>query len=287
MANTPRIITRTIIGAKLLSALQQGKPYTHVPNTTLNEYFGINPSVLPDNSETPRQRYYCIGMGGHVNRVGSDGGHYTSARKHRPTDFGLYTPLPFLLRPVGEDLDTNARRRYALRKLVTINGETFIAYYLKRVDLDDRPVEMLHNTTVDGVTTTVPFIPSQNNLFPTPADPPVNGAITTDGNTLTTTSIQVLDFSPQDAAELMNVAMIMYGNPERALVSEIGLVAASDKIVSVTDPGQASFNMNEAVSAQIITHITGLWPVAFNSQGFDLGVDVGGTEPMVGVITGT
>ena len=286
MATTPRIITRTINGSRILAGLQQGKPYTHVPNTTLNEALGISAGVMPLNSDTPRVRYYCIGNNGHVNRQGSDGGHYTQARQHRPDDFGLYNILPFLLRAPNDDLTVPERAPYGLRKIIQVDGVNWIAYYLKRIPISNDPVIMLHNTVVDGVTTTVPFIPSNANLHPEPVDPSSVNVISTNGTYLTTSAMMSLIYDAQAVAELVEVANILYSNPERAIISEIGLVAGSDRAVQVTDPGQSPFSMNEVVMAQISTHITGYWPVAFMSEGFTHDLDLGGTEPLTGIESG-
>lgn len=287
MATTPRVITRTINGSRILAALQQGKPFTHVANTTLNEALGINANVMPTDGDTPRVRYYAIGINGHVNRVGSDGGHYPQARQHSPDDFGLYTQIPFVLRATNDDLAPADRAKYGLRKIIQVNGENFIAYYLKRIPISAEPVKMLHNTVVDGVTTTVPFVPSNANLHPTPVDPASVNVISTNGTYLTTSAMVDLIFDATDVSNLLEVAEIMFGGQERALISEIAMVAGSDRTISVTDPGQSSFNMNEVVMAQITTHITGLWPVAYTSEGFRYGLDLGGTEPLIGISTGT
>jgi hypothetical protein len=286
MATTPRIITRTINGARILAGLQQGKPYTHIPFTTLNEALGIAANVMPLDGDTPRVRYYGIGINGHINRVGSDGGQYTQARQHSPDDFGLYSMLPFVLRAAGEDLTPVQRALYGLRKIIQINGVNWIAYYLKRIPISTEPVMMLHNTVVDGVTTTVPFVPTNSNLYPIPVDPSSVNVISTNGTSLTTSAMLSLVFNANDVAEFVEVAKIMFGNEERALISEIALCAGSDRPIQVTDPGQTPFTMNEVVMAQISTHITGYWPVAFMSEGFRHQLDLGATEPLIGLATG-
>lgn len=283
MATSPRIITRTIIGSRTLSALQQGKPYTHVPFTTLNEALGIHAGVMPTEGDTPRVRYYAIGVNGHVNRTGADGGHYPQARQHRPSDFGPYRQIPFLLRSPDDDLTPAERAPYALRKLITINGENFIAYYLKRIPIDNEPVKMLHHTVIDGQEVVVPFVPDNANLHPTPVDPPPAGAVTTNGTYLSTSALMNIHFDANDVRELTEVAKIMFGSVERALISELCLVAGSDRVLSVTDPGQSAFNMNEVVQAHIVTHITGLWPVAYQSEGFRYALDLGANEPLIDI----
>lgn len=287
MATTPRNITRTINGSRILAGLQQGKPFVHVPNTTLNEALGIHAGVQPTDGDTPRVRYYGIGIDGHVNRTGTDGSHYPQARQHSPDDFGLYKQIPFVLRSPGEDLTPAQRGKYGLRKIIQVNGENFIAYYLKRIPINAEAVKMLHNTVVDGVTTTVPFVPSNANLHPQPVEPSEVNVVSTNGTYLTTSAQMDITFDANDVSELLEVAKIMFGSENRALISEIALVAGCDRVLSITDPAQSPFNMNEVVMAQITTHITGLWPVAFSSDGFHYGLDLGGNEPLIGISTGT
>ncbi|QVD49372.1 hypothetical protein LUCX_302 [Xanthomonas phage vB_XciM_LucasX] len=287
MATVPRVITRTINGSRILAAMQQGKAYVAVPNTTLNEALGINAALQPENSAQPIVAYYGIGNNGHVFRTAGDGMQYPQARKHSPDDFGLYNQIPFLLRDPDDDITAAERANYGLRKIITVNNVNYIAYYLKRLIISADPVKMLQITVQDGVSTSVEFIPTQANLNPTPTDPAATGAVSTDGTYLVTSAIATIEFSENDVTELMEVARIMYGTVERALISELAIVAGADRIVSITDPGQSPFNMREVVAAQIVTHITGLWPVAYYANGFTYALDIGANEPKTGITTGT
>ncbi len=195
--------------------------------------------------------------------------------------------MPFLLRAPDDDLTVAERAAYGLRKIISINNENYVAYYLKRIPIDNEPVKMLHHTVVDGQVVTVPFTPDNSNLHPEPTEPQAVGAITTNGTYLTTSALMNIHFDANDVRELTEVAKIMFGSVERALISELCLVAGSDRVLSVTDPGQQAFNMNEVVQAHIVTHITGLWPVAYQSEGFRYALDLGANEPLFDIVNPT
>ncbi len=281
-----RIITRTIYGSRLQTALLLGLPYTAVPNTTLNEKFAVQSGVAPNNNAVPRVCYFGIGNGGHRNLAGADGIPYTSPIQHDPGDAALYRHLPFLLRDPNNDLDATQRLKYGMRKQIVVGGLNYIAYYLKRLELNNVEPVMMHNTVQEGTTTSVPFVPTSANLNPVPPAIPPTGVVTTNGDYLSTSAVLRLDFSAQDVAELVNVAKLMYDNELLAVISEICLVAAVPQIVTAQGPGNTQFNYTEAIAAQITTHITSHYSVGSTNQGFDFGLELGATEPLLGIATG-
>ena len=281
-----RTITRTIYGSRLQTAMLLGLPFVSAANTTLNEKFAVQSGVQPAGGTPPTVGYFCIGNGGHRNVTGTDGKPYTSPVQHDPGDAALYSHLPFILREPDNDLSSLDRAKYALRKQITVSGEQYIAYYLKRMDLSDIDLIMMLNTTVDGVTTSVPYIPSAGNLNPTAPLIPPTGIISTTGTYLSASGLLNLNFTAQDVLELIAVAEIMYENPLMAIISEIGLVAGVDAIVTVDDFEGNPFNYEEAIAAQIVTHITAHYPVAFTSLGFDFALEMGAAEPQIGVVSG-
>lgn len=275
-----RIITRTVWGASLQTSLLLGLPYAPQESSTLNEKFDIEPDV--DLAGTiPHVKYFCIGNGGHRVIQGADSIPYTSPVNHRASDAALFNHLPFVLREVGDDLTLDQRERYALRRKETINGVNYIAYYLKRMNLAAVQLEMQHTNVVDGNSTTVDFTASNSNLNPEHPQLPNDGVITTDGNYLTSSAIVPVLFDEDDVAELVNVARILYDNEQRAAISEIGLCSGVDKTVTADSPS-GQFNYREAVGVQIATHITGYYPVGYTNKGFELQVEAGATEPMLG-----
>lgn len=276
-----RIITRTLWGADLQERLLLGIPYQLTPFTTLNEKFNVQAGVMPNTGETPRLQYFCIGNGGHANITGTDGKPLTAPIQHSPGDAALYAHMPFLIRDPANDLDVTTRQNYGLRKLVVgPDGNNWIAYYLKRLNLNGVVPALNQNHVDNGVTTTTPYVPTSANLNPQAPDISSTGVVTTSGDYLSTSAILNLNFDANDVAEYTNVAKTWYGSDLYAVISEIGLVSGSDKIV--TSDTTPQFNYNEVVCAQIDTFITAYYPMGFSNQGFDFGIELGATEPLIG-----
>ena len=276
-----RIITRTIYGSALQTALTLNLPYEAEENTTLNERFNILPSI-GFNNVRPAVKYLCIGNKGHKVITGVDGIPFTTPVNHRATDAGLFNPIPFVLRPIEDDHNSiyaSSRAKYALRKIETHGDRQYAAYYLKRMNLDSNVVSMQKTTVVDGVSTTVDFIANTENLNPNQPELPPNQVITTNGVYLSASSIIPIIFTELDVAELINVAEILYGNTSLAIISEFGLCSGSDYSTTLD---LTNINFTEAVGVQIATHITGYYPVAFTNKGFELLIEAGATEPLLG-----
>lgn len=275
-----RIITRTVWGASLQTSLLLGLPYNPQENTTLNEKFDVEPGADLQGT-IPHVKYLCIGNGGHRVIQGADGIPYTSPINHRASDAALFNHLPFVLREASNDLTINQRAKYALRKREIINNRPYIAYYLKRMDLTNVSMSLQHTNVVEGNSTETPFEATNGNLNPDHPELPNDGVITTDGNYLTSSAIVPVIFDSDDVAELVNVARILYDNEQRAAISEIGLCSGVDRTVTGELNGD-QFNYREALGVQIATHITGYYPVGYTNQGFELQIEAGATEPMLG-----
>ena len=282
-----RIITRTVYGSLLQTSLLLGLPFEVAANSTLNEKFDIQSGVDLADGQIPEVGYYCIGNGGHRIVTGADGIPYTTPINHRARDAALFNHLPFVLREVDNDLSIAERARYALRRAETHNGRNYFAYYLKRIDVTNVNSEMNHTTVQDGVSETVPFVPTNDDLNPEPPEMPSTGVITTDGNYLSSSAIVPIDFTEKDVEELVNVSRVLYDNENRAVISEIGLCTGMDKTVTGSAGGSGSFNYKEAIAVQIATHITGYYPVGFTNRGFNLQIEAGATEPMLGDTAGS
>lgn len=275
-----RIITRTVWGASLQTSLLLGLPYYPQENSTLNEKFDVEAGA--DLKGTiPHVKYFCIGNGGHRMIQGADGIPYTSPINHRASDAALFNHLPFVLRAPSDDLNLDERERYGLRKREVINGQPYIAYYLKRMDLKAVEILLQHTNVVEGDSTTTEFTPSNGNLNPEQPDLPHEHVITTDGDYLTSSAIVPVLFDEKDVEELVNVSRILYDNEQRAAISEIGLCSGIDLTVTGEVEGRP-MNYREAIGVQIATHITGYYPVGFTNQGFELQIEAGATEPMLG-----
>lgn len=276
-----KIITRSAWGSALQAALLHGKAPTILPFTTLNEKFGILADAVLGANDRPSLKYYCIGNGGHQNRTGADGIPYNSEVNHRATDAAMYRSLPFVLRPVNNDLTVDERANYALRRVETHDNLRYYAYYLKRINMRD-VTTIIEHTVVDGDSSvSTRYVPNLGNLNPVAPVLANNGVIVTSGDYISTSAILPLVFTAMDVKELIDVCRIMYNNESLAIISEIGLVSGVDKIAQVTGEGNIQFNMTEVICAQINSFITTMHQVSFTNQGFIQDIEMGATEPLL------
>lgn len=274
-------ITRTIYGSYLQDCAYTGIPFVMKEKSTLNEKFDIQSGISPVNGAVPKARYFAIGNGGHKFTVGNGGLSKPEPLQHRARDAALFNHLPFVLREPSNDLTQAERQRYALRKQITApNGLTYIAYYLKRIDFTGITAEMQYKTVRDGVETTTPFTPLESDLNPTPPDLDPSGVNLPTGDYLTTSARLPLSLTQQDCQELLNVANILYGDEEFAIISEVAYVSAIDQIVQAGGSGQPSFQFNEVIAAQVCSFINTFFPVKFSNNGVNILLDVGATEPL-------
>lgn len=273
-------IQRTVLASALLTAKLLGLKHELVPYTTLNEKLGIQSGVTGDDATvTPTMKYWAIGDNGHNFTAGSNGRPYVTPVQHRPTDFAAFNQIPFVLRLPSDDLSATLRKNYGLRRTEVHDGKTYYAYYLKRLDLTDSKVTMQHVVIADGTSTVTALTPNESNLNPAkPTIDPVS-ITTTDGEFVMSSAPVNIQFTQFDAAELMKVAKILYGDENEAVISEIMMTTGIDKPVQVDTPaGKVSFT--EVLMAQIYTHITAYYAIGFANQGFEFTVDIGFTEPL-------
>lgn len=283
-----KTLTRTAFGAMLQASQLANRPFQLLQYTTLNEKFNVQAAIPPAAGVMPAVQYYCIGNGGHANATGSDGFPYTVLRQHQPTDAALFKHLPFVMRPVGQDLDPNTMANYALRTIITANGAQYVAYYLKRLNLTGVEPALTVSSVQNGVTSTQPYVPTSANLNPTP--PPISstGAISTNGSYITASELVDINFSANDVAELINCAQILYNNPAYAVISEVGLCSGVDQLVNIPANGaQPALAYLEAIAVQIATHVTAYYPVGSANQGVDIDVQIGAVEPLYGATNTT
>lgn len=279
-------ITRTLFGARIQAELLLGLPHRAVQFTTLNEKFNVQAGAVATNNAVPALGYFTIGRGGHRNMVGSDNTSYPDDVGFSPEYGALYRHLPFIMRAVGDDLDPATRGRYCLRTLLPVNGVNYIAYYGRRFDKTGLTVAMNHNLPTEGNGSTppsvvvTPYVPDSANLNPVAPALPPTGAVTTNGAYLSTSAALNLSFSEADVAELMNVGRLLFDNERQMVVSEIGLVAGVDQVVT-SSAATGSVNYTEVLQATLAGHIMTYYPMAFMNKGVQQSLELGAIEPLL------
>lgn len=269
-------VTRTAYGSKLQTAMLLGVPYVVDENSTLNERFSVQADAVLADNEYPRMKFLAYGNGGHKLVTGADGIAYSKIQQHEPQDAAPFKPLPFVLRPVSSDLVPQERAKYAMRCTQTYNGELYFAYYLKRLDMANIVVKMQKRTVEDGVTTSVDFVPTPDNLVPVPSELANAGANELLANYLTVSALLSLTLTQADCEEMLNVSRIIFGDDNYAIISELQLCSGADKIIGLND----NSNFKEAIAAQVVSHIGAFHQVKYTSTGIVGLFDVGTNEPL-------
>ena len=259
------LTTRTLESAALSTAQYFGIPHTYPPNSTLNEYLNIENGVLPGKTIYPRTRYQMIGYGGHRPFTPINGRVIAQPIQHRTTDTGLFKPLPFVLREPNNDLLPTERMRYRLRKVDTYNGVPYIAYYAKIIDVSQLTIERQMTTVQDGKNVlTSDYVYNAANMAPQPTQP-LKGLPDLTNGTFVSPNARIwvgLD-NEWEANELLNVSKVIFNDEYGALISEIALVAAVDKDVTVGGgSGTGGFTFTEIIGAQIMNFLSVQFNVA-------------------------
>lgn len=308
-----RLITRTIYGGVLQTDKQLGLPHLIPNNSSLNQAvsnFSVDGVSVVDGAKDPTvsayasatdtaalsTKYLVIGNGGHKNYTGADGADFTAPLPHRATDAGLYNWIPFVLRlpnndlPSGSDADPQplTRAMYRLRRIITVDGQDYIAYFARLIDLDGVATEMQRINYVQGTEQApVAFVPGSTDLQPTAPNIATPGTIPTDGSYLAATAAIALNFTAAEVNEIKNAVTVLQGSELNAIVSEIALVSGADKTAQGFgwDGSQLASNVvsyQEAVGMQAITHVSAYYPLVYTNAGFDIDMDLGATEPLFG-----
>lgn len=280
-------IVRTVYGSYLQSCQLLGLPFALAANSTLNEKFGVQAGVPPNSGVLPNCRYFAIGNGGHKLSV-TNGLYIPEPIQHMTTDAALFNHLPFVLREPSNDLTATQRANYALRVAEVHNGINYVAYYLKRIDFTNVAASMQYKTVAsDGSVTTSPFVPTTANLNPTPQTLSTTGVNVVTGDYVMASAPVPITLTADDVAEILNVANIIYGDPNAAIVSEIALVSGCDKVIAAGGSGSTTFNFNEVIAAQVDSFINTFYALNFSQDGVDNIVDCGAVEPLYKLAAGS
>jgi len=278
-------ITRTIYSSYLQTSLLMGLPFTVMPNTTLNEKFGVQSGIVPAVDAIPTMQYFAIGNGGHRMSVGANGLTKTEPVQHRGTDAALYNHIPFVLRDIANDIDATERAKYALRRKEVHNGVNYIAYYLKRLPLSGVIADMEFISVANGVQSVSAFEANSLNLNPVPPDLSSTGVNIVTGDYVAASAKITIQLTSTEVDELLNVASVLYDDSSFAIISEIALCSGMDKTVQSPANNNLTINFNEAIAVQVSSFINTFFALEFTNNGCEISLDCGATEPLLNIGT--
>lgn len=276
-------LVRTAVNAELQTAIYLNKQHIVHPFTSLNELHGIGANLAINEGEVPSLKYIAIGNKGHRSETGVDGITITKGVPHQTSDTGLYNQIPFVMRLPQNDLNAQQRNQYRLRKVLNVNGQDYIAYYLRVLDMSATVPRTELRVTTNGTTVATPFEFSQSNLRPSIPVIGTNQVLVTSGESIAVTAKVPFRISADDATELRNVATILYGNEAYAIVSELATVTGVDRLVS-SEVNGSPIQYYEAVGAQIASFISTYYPFDILRDGATADLDVGNVEALLSLV---
>ena len=305
-SNILQQVTRTVYGSHLQTARVLRRPLDIREHTTLNEAVNdevkipFQPAILTqgmqecevydamNDSDDVQIGYVAIGNGGHTTSVSSQSQvSYMGLNVHQSTDAAPFRMLPFVCRPADHDIPDDERANYRLRKTLLIDGQLYVAYYLKVLDFSNSEIEMNIARTINGKTIESVFIPTVNNLRATPVEPGVEN----DGTKTYVTAKAVFDFSEKDVNYFIEACENLYGSSNEAIISELAFCSGVDKPIVRSYPvsgAQTSNstikarNLKEAVAVQVCCFANTYYQANFGMLGFTVPFDIGASEPLFG-----
>ena len=272
--------TRTVYNVKLQTCMMANIPYLPLPNTTLNEKFNILENVqrsyVPDNITFPHIQGLVIGNGG-KELVKSSIGDLCLGR-HTPIDGALFNHLPFVLRPIDNDLPDTDKLNYRLRKELYIDGNQYVAYYLKKFnnDLEYRPEILYVDNSASIPSVKILDTDREDILNPSPN---LDNQIANYENSVQTINMLkfVFKLSDFELLELKNVFSIL--NIQDTILTELGVVTGID-----IDNG----NNKELIYAQIAFFLYISLDLELIDNVLEKNIEIGGGEliPLIRDVNG-
>ena len=273
-------VTRTIYSAHLMTTKMLNRPFSVLPNSTLNQKFNIHANELPSINEYPSLGYIGIGNKGASYEVTNNGYVLTTPIPHLPRDASLYNFIPFVVTDINNDLSATERLRYRLRVPMTIEGVTYVAYYLRTLDIQDVIPSVELRNVDNEVITTNSFVPTLSDLAPNHpnlSNPNLNNP---NGDYLVSTAKVNFKLNQTDIANILDACNILYGDPRYAVINEIALCTGVDKILQGTFGGTTS-NYTDVISAQTAAYISQYHALSANTTEVNVLLDVGAVESLL------
>jgi hypothetical protein len=274
-------IVRTALGAQLQTCQLLKLPLPTKQYQTLNEKLNIHKTEVLTISDVPSVKYIGIGNGGHRIVMGSNNIAKPEPIQHTPEHACLYNQLPFVLRLPVEDLTPTERLKYRFRRVETHDNITYVAYYLKVLDLSNTVTQLELRTVRDGITTSVPYEYTIANLEPVPPAITNTGTITTVGDYIAATAKVPFIMDPGDITEFLNVCNIIYGDDSYAMISEIAVCSGVDRSNLQGDFNGKLVNYTDAVNVWAVNFISTFFPAKFSNDGLNIMIDIGSVEPLL------
>ncbi|MDD2819427.1 MAG: hypothetical protein PHN51_11625 [Candidatus Nanopelagicales bacterium] len=272
-------VTPTGYAGYLQTCMLLRKPFVVLPNSTLNQKFGVHADQVPSTNEYPYLGYLGIGNKGASYEIAPGGFQLTSPVPHLPRHSSLYSMIPFVARHVDDDIPAIERSRYRMRVITPIGGENYVVYYLRVLDMASvTPSLVIRNVASDVITDDI-FSPTSSDLSPTHpiiSNPNLN---TPDGDYLVTTAKSTFTLNQADIVNIREACQLIYGDPRYANITEVALCTGIDKPLTGSFGGTTS-TYTEVIAAQVAAFVHQSHNLTETSTEVRLTVNVGNVAPL-------
>lgn len=273
-------VTRSIFAAHLSTCKLLNRPFTILPNSTLNQKFALFENEVPNLNEYPVLKYIAIGNKGASYDMTTSGYILTTPIPHLPRFSSLFNFIPFLVRPIDSDIDSTQRANYRLRVPMTIGGVQYVAYYLKALNISNIiPTVELRNVN-NGVITSASFEPTLSDLSPVPPVIDNNNLNNPNGDYLVSTAKVTFTLSSSEIQEILDACNLIYGDPRYAVINEIALCTGVDKVLSGTF-GNTTSAYTEVIATQVAAFISQYHALTTNTTQVQIELDIGSVESLL------
>jgi len=273
-------IQRTIYSGHLGTCKMLNRPFSILPNSTLNQKFNVHPTEVPAINEYPIIGYLGIGNKGAYYETTTSGYVLTTPTPHLPRHSSLYNFIPFVIRPISDDISSTERMKYRMRVPITIEGTTYVAYYLRALSIGEViPTVELRNVDGENISATS-FSPSLSDLAP---EPPVISSVdlnNPNGDYLVSTAKINFTLNQTDINNIMEACSILYGDPRYAVINEIALCSGLDKVLPGTF-GTVTSNYVDTIATQVAAFISQYHALTSSSTEVNIQFDLGSTEALL------
>ena len=273
-------VTRTIYGAHLATCKLLNRPFSVLPNSTLNQKFNVFENELPVVNEYPSLKYIAIGNKGASYEVTSNGYILTTPLPHVARHASLYNFLPFIIRRVNDDLSSTERMKYRMRTFMTIGGDNYVAYYLKVLNIDNLIPDIELRNVNNGVITVTNFTPELSDLNPVAPNLSNINLNNPNGDYLVSSAKINFVLNSNDIEEIMNACNIIYGDTRYSVINEIALCTGVDKTVQGVF-GNSTAPYIESIATQIVSFIYQYHALTSNTTEVNIQLDIGSVEPLL------
>lgn len=256
-----QLVSPNGLGIIINAALSTGQTVDIPANTTMNELYDVlaAESTGRKNGKDFTLGYYGIGIGG-SRSIGTDSNGLEGRRvyQHKAVDFGAFYPIPFLIRPIAEDIDPAVRDGYRMRVVRKVGNDIFVMYYLKKINFEgfDPTMKVGEVDPTTGNETERPYVPKKEDLSPKPYELTSPGNIPITNTYINGTGKMDLSLNGNDLAEIRNVCKVLFNDSGKAAINEMYLAYG----IETNNDGQISNGgtvpYKELVSACISYHIT-------------------------------